>query len=74
MSRFRTRAAELDRLLADRFRLPGVPRRVFVSRILSLQISLVLLLAGLVWTFWGFARLRTLAFPFLLLATMVPLP
>jgi len=38
------------------------------------RISLVLLLAGLVWTFWGLARLRTLAFPFLLLATMVPLP
>ncbi len=38
------------------------------------RISLVLLFAGLVWTFWGFARLRTLAFPFLLLATMVPLP
>jgi len=38
------------------------------------RISLVLLLAGLVWTFWGMARLRTLAFPFLLLATMVPLP
>jgi exosortase len=38
------------------------------------RISLVLLLAGLVWTFWGTTRLRTLAFPFLLLATMVPLP
>lgn len=38
------------------------------------RISLVILLAGLVWTFWGWARLRTLAFPFLLLATMVPLP
>jgi len=38
------------------------------------RISLVLLLAGLVWTFWGFARLRTLVFPFVLLGTMVPLP
>src|SRR6516164_395622 len=38
------------------------------------RISLVLLIAGLVWTFWGIGRLRTLAFPFLLLATMVPLP
>ena len=38
------------------------------------RISFVILLAGLVWTFWGFARLRTLAFPFILLATMVPLP
>jgi exosortase len=38
------------------------------------RISFVLLLAGLVWTFWGAARLRALRFPFLLLATMVPLP
>lgn len=38
------------------------------------RISFVLLLAALTWTFWGRARLRTLAFPFLLLATMVPLP
>jgi exosortase len=36
--------------------------------------SFVLLLAGLTWTFWGFGRFRTLAFPFVLLATMVPLP
>jgi len=38
------------------------------------RISLVLLLAGLTWTFWGLARCRTLAFPFILLGTMVPLP
>src|SRR5215472_1356303 len=38
------------------------------------RISLVILLAGLVWTFWGVPRLRSLSFPFLLLATMVPLP
>ena len=38
------------------------------------RISFVVLLAGLMWTFWGFARLRTLAFPFLLLVTMVPPP
>lgn len=38
------------------------------------RMSLVVLLAGLVWTFWGFRRLRTLFFPFVLLATMVPLP
>jgi len=38
------------------------------------RVSFVVLLAGLVWTFWGQARLRTLTFPFLLLATMVPLP
>lgn len=36
--------------------------------------SFVVLLAGLAWTFWGLRRLRTLAFPLLLLATMVPLP
>ena len=38
------------------------------------RISFVVLLAGLTWTFWGVPRLRTLAFPFVLLATMVPLP
>jgi exosortase len=38
------------------------------------RISLVVLLAGLIWTFWGKKRLRILAFPLVLLATMVPLP
>lgn len=38
------------------------------------RISFVIVLAGLIWTFWGMERFRTLAFPFLLLATMVPLP
>jgi exosortase len=38
------------------------------------RISFVLLLAGLTWTFWGLARLKTMAFPFVLLSTMVPLP
>jgi exosortase len=38
------------------------------------RISLVVLIAGLVWTFWGFPRLRKLGFPFFLLLTMVPLP
>lgn len=38
------------------------------------RISFVLLLAGLIWTFWGKARFRALAFPIVLLATMVPLP
>src|SRR5205823_4202469 len=38
------------------------------------RISFVILIAGLLWTFWGYPRLRTLAFPLLLLATMVPLP
>jgi exosortase len=38
------------------------------------RISIVIVLAGLVWTFGGKARLKTLTFPFILLATMVPLP
>lgn len=38
------------------------------------RVSFVIVLAGIVWTFWGFPRLRSLAFPFILLATMVPLP
>ena len=38
------------------------------------RISMVLLLAGSAWTFWGKARLRTMTFPLLLLATMVPIP
>lgn len=36
--------------------------------------SFVVLLIGTVVTFWGWRRARTLALPFLLLATMVPLP
>lgn len=38
------------------------------------RISLVGILVGLTWTFWGLARLRVLTFPFMLLAAMVPLP
>jgi exosortase len=38
------------------------------------RISLPALLAGLTWTHWGRARLRTLTFPLMLLAAMVPLP
>jgi exosortase len=38
------------------------------------RVSFVVLLVGFVLTFWGRYRLRCLAFPFLLLATMVPLP
>jgi len=38
------------------------------------RISIVIIFTGLVYTFWGKHRLRTLAFPLLLLATMVPLP
>lgn len=38
------------------------------------RFSSVILVAGVIWTFWGLPRLRTLALPILLLATMVPLP
>jgi exosortase len=38
------------------------------------RISIVPILAGLTWTFWGLARTKTLAFSFVLLGTMVPLP
>jgi len=41
----------------------------FISRI-----SIVVLLAGFAYTFWGKPRTKTLGFPLLLLATMVPLP
>jgi exosortase len=44
------------------------------SEFFMMRFAFVILLAALVWTFWGFPRLRTLGFPFLLLATMVPLP
>jgi exosortase len=44
------------------------------SEFFMMRFAFVLALVGLVWTFWGFPRLRTLAFPFLLLATMIPLP
>lgn len=36
--------------------------------------SFVLLLAGLIWTFWGPQRFRTLLFPLVFLLTMIPLP
>ena len=38
------------------------------------RISIVPLTAGMAWTFWGRQRLHALAFPLVLLATMVPLP
>jgi len=38
------------------------------------RISFVLLLAGMVYTFWGVKRLRALSFPFVLLSTMVRFP
>ena len=44
------------------------------SEFFLMRISFVILLAALIWTFWGKARLKSLTFPILLLATMVPLP
>jgi exosortase len=44
------------------------------SEFFMMRFAFVLVLVGLVWTFWGLPRLRTLAFPLLLLATMIPLP
>jgi exosortase len=38
------------------------------------RISFVILLGGLILTFWGLPRLRLLSLPMLLLAAMVPLP
>lgn len=38
------------------------------------RISLLVLLTGLIWTFWGSARLKTLLFPLVLLVTMIPIP
>jgi exosortase len=38
------------------------------------RVSLVVVLAGLVWTFQGWERLKTQTFPFILLLTAIPLP
>jgi exosortase len=44
------------------------------SEFFLMRMAFVILLAGLTWTFWGAPRLKSLAFPFALLAAMVPLP
>lgn len=44
------------------------------SEFFLMRFSFVVLITGLIWTFWGTRRLRALAFPLLLLAAMVPLP
>lgn len=44
------------------------------SEFFLMRFSFIILVTGLIWTFWGIRRLRSLAFPLLLLATMVPLP
>ena len=46
----------------------------FSAEFFLARISFVILLAGLAWTFWGLARVKSLAFPLVLLGTMVPLP
>jgi exosortase len=38
------------------------------------RVSLIFVLAGLIWLYWGLARLRRLLFPLILLTTMIPLP
>jgi exosortase len=38
------------------------------------RMSFVIVLAGMTWTLWGTRRFRALAFPLILLATMIPLP
>jgi exosortase len=44
------------------------------SEFFTTRLSLVILLTGVTWTFWGYARLRSLAFPIVLLTTMIPIP
>ena len=44
------------------------------SEFFLMRIAFVILIAGLIWTFWGLPRLRRLVLPLLLLASMVPLP
>ena len=51
------------------FLIGGLAAEFFLARI-----SFVVLLSGLSLTFWGAARTKTLGFPLVLLATMVPLP
>src|SRR5579883_1846064 len=38
------------------------------------RMSFVVLIAGLIWTFWGRNRFRILALPLLLIATSIPIP
>ena len=38
------------------------------------QLSIVVVVVGAIWTFWGIGRLRSLALPILLFATAIPLP
>lgn len=38
------------------------------------RVSIVIILAGIILTYWGFGRLQQMAFSLVLLATMVPIP
>jgi exosortase len=38
------------------------------------RFSLILIVAGVIWVYWGWQRLKRLAFPLILLTTMIPLP
>jgi exosortase len=46
----------------------------FAGEFFLMRFAFVVALVGMIWTFWGTARLKALSFPLLLLATMVPLP
>jgi exosortase len=63
------RGLVLTSLACGLFILGSVASEFFLTRV-----SFVILLAGVIWTFWGPDRLRTLMFPLILLVTMVPLP
>jgi exosortase len=47
---------------------------IFGAEFFMTRVSLLVLLAGFILTFWGRARLSVLAFPLLLLVTSVPVP
>jgi len=65
---------ERTRHLHDWNRVPALRSRQVRRGILRHRISLILVVAGLVWTFWGKNRLRHLAFPLLLVVSVIPLP
>jgi exosortase len=46
----------------------------FGAEFFTTRMSMVVMLAGLTWTFWGRKRLTQIAFPMLLIASVVPLP
>ncbi|MBK5290999.1 MAG: exosortase [Acidobacteriia bacterium] len=46
----------------------------FASEFFISRLSLVVVIASILWTFWGRVRVRVLALPLLLLLTMIPVP